>query len=56
LEKDGIMSCCSPEYRKAVAEKEKRINHNSKDSLTLKAKVVIILIMTGTLITTVLVK
>ena len=38
------MSCCSPEYRKNVNEKEEKVNQKGKDSLPLLVKVIIILI------------
>ena len=41
------MSCCNPNYRKIVAEKEERVNQKGKDSLPLLAKILLITITVG---------
>ncbi|WNS75726.1 hypothetical protein RRV45_01370 [Bacillus sp. DTU_2020_1000418_1_SI_GHA_SEK_038] len=41
------MGCCSPEYRKVVNEQEAKVNQKEKDSVTLLAKIIIVLITVG---------
>lgn len=43
------MSCCNPEYRKVVEEQENKVNQKGKDSLSLSAKITIILITIGSI-------
>lgn len=50
------MSCCSPEYRKVVKEKEERVNQKGQDSLPFWLKTIMILIPAGGLIFTFLMK
>ncbi len=45
------MGCCSPEYRKVVKEEEERINQKGKDSLPLWAKMGIVLVTAGVIVT-----
>jgi hypothetical protein len=43
------MSCCRPEYRKVVNEKEEKVNQQGKDSLPLLAKIIIVIISAAAL-------
>jgi hypothetical protein len=46
-----MSGCCSPNYRKSVNDKEEQVNNKGKDQLPLFAKITIILISAGGLLT-----
>ena len=44
------MSCCSPNYRKTVNEKEEQINNKGREQLPLYVKIIFVLISAGALL------
>ncbi|WP_210364023.1 hypothetical protein [Bacillus sp. REN3] len=44
------MSCCSPNYRKTVNEKEEQVNGKGKDQLPIYAKAILVLVAAGSLL------
>lgn len=45
------MGCCSPNYRKTVNEEEERVNQKGKESLPFFAKVAIVIVIVGGIVT-----
>jgi hypothetical protein len=43
------MGCCSPEYRKVIKAKEEELNQRGKDSVPLSLKMLITLVIVGTI-------
>jgi uncharacterized Tic20 family protein len=41
------MGCCSPNYRETVNENEEKVNHQGKDVLPFKIKLLFGIIFTG---------
>ncbi|WP_164525573.1 hypothetical protein [Siminovitchia acidinfaciens] len=50
------MGCCGPEYRKAVNEKEEKINEKGKESLPFFIKILGATIVAGAIVAFLLVK
>ncbi|VEF47747.1 Uncharacterised protein [Bacillus freudenreichii] len=50
------MGCCGPDYRKAVNEKEERINEKGKESLPFFIKILSSIIIAGAIVAFLLVK